>query len=359
MSCRSSANPQLPPDYAKKKGVVNPRTPDYAWTDLTWLLHKYGISWRYYVSGGGQPDCEQATQVICRWVKQSAHTPGIWNPLPYFDTVKQDNQTGDIQPLSRFLYAAKAGNLPAVSWIDPNKLVSEHPPALVSTGQSYVTGLVNAIMRSPDWKSTAIFLAWDDWGGFYDHVVPPRVDRFGYGIRVPGLVISPYAKQGYIDHQPLSFDAYLKFIEDDFLNGQRIDPKTDGRPDQRLDVRENASILGNLVNDFDFNQAPSPPMLLPLRPHTDLLAPSAPQTTATQPVPRSRSPRGLSQLKLQILSVYLKVPPARLVAQLSAGEPLGKLIVSYGKTVAGYRRYLALFGQGRQPGFGGPRRRRP
>ena len=118
--------------------------------------------------------------------------------------------------------------------------MSDHPPALITNGQTYVTGLIDRIMRSPDWTSTAIFLAWDDWGGFYDHVRPPTVDCQGYGLRVPGLLISPYARQGYIDHQTLSFDAYLKFIEDDFLGGARIDPKTDGRPDPRPDVRENA-----------------------------------------------------------------------------------------------------------------------
>jgi phospholipase C len=80
---------------------------------------------------------------------------------------------------------------------------------------------------------------------------------------VPGLVISPYAKQGYIDHQMLSFDAYLKFIEDDFLGGQRLDPKTDGRPDSRPDVRENAPILGDLQRDFDFNQQPRHSLVLP------------------------------------------------------------------------------------------------
>jgi hypothetical protein len=79
-------------------------------------------------------------------------------------------------------------------------------------------------------------------------------------------VISPYAKQGYIDHQTLSFDAYLKFIEDDFLGGRRIDPQTDGRPDPRPDVRENAKILGDLANDFDFTQKPRRPFLLPLHP---------------------------------------------------------------------------------------------
>jgi phospholipase C len=128
-------------------------------------------------------------------------------------------------------------------------------------------------MKSPDWDSTAIFLTWDDWGGFYDHVVPPYVDQNGYGLRVPGLVISPYARRGYIDHQILSFDAYLKFIEDDFLGGQRLDPRTDGRPDPRPDVRENVKILGNLSRDFDFSQKPRPPLLLPEWPRTDLIEP--------------------------------------------------------------------------------------
>src|ERR1700694_1546144 len=121
-------------------------------------------------------------------------------------------------------------------------------------------------MCGPNWSSSAIFLAWDDWGGFYDHVVPPRVDENGYGLRVPGLVISPFARQGFIDHQTLSFDAYVKFIEDDFLGGQRIDPTTDGRPDPRPDVREDASQLGDLANAFDFTQSPRAPLVLPERP---------------------------------------------------------------------------------------------
>ena len=121
-------------------------------------------------------------------------------------------------------------------------------------------------MQGPAWNSTAIFLSWDDWGGFYDHVTPPHVDENGYGLRVPGLVISPYAKKGLIDHQTLSFDAYLKFIEDDFLGGSRLDPKTDGRPDPRPDVRENASVLGNLESDFDFSQSPRTPVVLSLHP---------------------------------------------------------------------------------------------
>src|SRR5437016_14593503 len=119
-------------------------------------------------------------------------------------------------------------------------------------------------MKGPDWSSTAIFLAWDDWGGFYDHVRPPVIDGQGYGLRVPGLVISPYARKGYIDHQTLSFDAYLKFIEDDFLGGQRLNPKNDGRPDSRPDVRENVRSLGDLRKDFDFSQHPRAPVPIPV-----------------------------------------------------------------------------------------------
>lgn len=245
---------------------------DYAWTDLTYLLHKNNVSWGYYLSAGNEPDCAD-DQMLCQQGKQKANVPGIWNPLPQFDTVKQDGQTGNIQDVSHFFTTAKNGTLPAVSWVVPNGKVSEHPPALVSVGQSYVTSLINAVMQGPNWSSTAIFLSWDDWGGFYDHVTPPNVDQNGYGLRVPGLLISPYARQGYIDHQTLSFDAYLKFIEDDFLGGARLDPKTDGRPDPRPDVRENVSILGNLVNEFNFNQAPLPPTLLPLNPQTDLVSP--------------------------------------------------------------------------------------
>ena len=204
--------------------------------------------------------------MFCAPVPQSSKTPGIWNPLPWFDTVRQDHQLGNVAPLQDFYAAARSGNLPAVSWITPAQAVSDHPPALISAGQSYVTGLINTIMHSKDWGSTAIFLAWDDWGGFYDHVAPPSVDVQGYGLRVPALVISPYAKRGYVDHQVLSFDAYLKFIEDDFLGGARIDPKTDGRPDPRPDVRENAKILGNLASDFNFAQKPRPPVILPLHP---------------------------------------------------------------------------------------------
>jgi phospholipase C len=268
MSCIS--NLEGPPIPEPEGGAPNPySTKSLPWTDITYLLHKYGVSWRYYVFEGDEPDCEDDEAMTCAPVSQGPRTPGIWNPLVDFLDVKEDDQRGNVQSLTNFYGAVRNASecgLPNVSWIVPNSKVSEHPPALVSTGQAYVTTLINAIMRSPCWDSTAIFLSWDDWGGFYDHVAPPVIDENGYGFRVPGLVISPYARAGYVDHQQLSHDAYLKFIEDDFLDGQRLNPATDGRPDSRPDVREEAPGLGNLESDFDFCQAPRPPLLLPTRP---------------------------------------------------------------------------------------------
>jgi phospholipase C len=155
-----------------------------------------------------------------------------------------------------------------VSWIFPTSATSEHPnsKSTVRTGMAYVTRLVNAATQGPDWSSTAIFLTWDDWGGFYDHVVPPRVDGNGYGLRVPGIVISPWAKAGSIDHTTLSFDSYLRLIEDRFVGGQRID-KTDGRPDARPTVRE--KIANPVRKAFDFTQQPLPPLVLDPWPWSD------------------------------------------------------------------------------------------
>ncbi len=340
-SCRSAIqNPQNPPDFERRLGNPIPTNPNYAWTDLTYLLHKDRVSWAYYVFKGSEPDCENDAAMSCAPVGQSHRTPGIWNPLPYFTDVQQDDQVRNIQSLSNFFQAASKGDLPAVSWITPNGTVSEHPPGRISAGQTYVTGLINAIMNSPDWSSTAIFLAWDDWGGFYDHVDPPRVDDLGYGLRVPALVISPYAKPGYIDHQTLSFDAYVKFIEDDFLGGDRLDPRTDGRPDPRPDVREDEPGLGDLQNDFDFNQAPLPPGILPVDPQTDLIEPAR---TARGPGAAGRALRpsglkGLQPFEIAAAARYLGITPARLRAEIASGKTLRQIAREHGRTFAELRR---------------------
>jgi phospholipase C len=339
-SCHSAPeNPGFPPDFARRLGNPLPTTPNYAWTDITYLLHKYGVSWAYYVFKGSQPDCDNSASISCAPVGQNARTPGIWNPLPYFTDVQQNDQLRNIKGLSDFYADARAGTLPAVSWITPNGAVSEHPPGLISTGESYVTGLINAIMQSPDWSSTAIFLTWDDWGGFYDHVAPPQVDDQGYGLRVPGLVISPYARQGLIDHQTLSFDAYVKFIEDDFLGGQRLDPQTDGRPDPRPDVRENSPLLGDLTKDFDFTQSPLAPQILPVRPPTDLIKP-VPSIRQSRAAGRALAlPRGgaLRVFELRVVAQYLGISQAQLRRQLASGATLRQIAVARGVTVAQLR----------------------
>jgi len=293
MSCVNELNhPDAPPNPGFGAGTAKP---NYAWTDITSLLYRHGVSWSWYVFPGREPDCQDGAET-CAPVSQSVGTPGIWNPLPWFTTVRQDGQLGNVKSTATFFDDAASGKLPAVSWLVPNHEVSEHPPASIDKGQAYVTAVVNALMSGPDWSSTAVFVAWDDWGGFYDHVVPPRVDINGYGLRVPGLVISPWAKQGWIDHQVLSFDAYTKLIEDLFLGGARIDPKTDGRPDPRPDVRENAAQLGDLLASFDFNQAPRPASLLPTDwdPALELASPAPPASGApgTSVAPDATNPPG-------------------------------------------------------------------
>jgi phospholipase C len=261
-SCTSNIElPGLPADI----GPAPHHQPNYPWTDLTYLLYHHKVSWGYYLKKGPEPDCETGEQ-FCLYKDQDKRTPGIWNPLPSFTTVRRDHQLRNIRDTSQFYSDLRKNRLPAVSWVIPSGVVSEHPTSSIRTGQAYVTRLINAIGRSKAWKSTAIFLTWDDWGGFYDHVVPPTVDLNGYGFRVPALLISPYARRNAIDHQQLSFDAYAKFIEDDFLRGRRLNPKTDGRPDPRPTVRENAPGLGDLRRDFNFTQKPRKPLILPTYP---------------------------------------------------------------------------------------------
>jgi phospholipase C len=290
-TCGQTANPtSCVSALMPKDRTVKDPTP-FGWTDITYLLHKAHVSWVYYLDHGALPPPGGGPAPDTSFHMPSPHpgaedaeggVPVIWNVLPGFTDVHEDDQLADIEDLSRYFEEAKAGTLPSVSWISPNGEDSEHPPAKVSVGQSYVTRIVDAAMEGPDWKSTAILITWDDWGGFYDHVPPPRADSLGYGIRVPGLLISPYARRGFVDHQTLSPDAYLKFIEDVFLHGQRLDPKTDGRPDSRTVVRESSPILGDLMKDFDFSQPPRPPLVLPVDPKTTLVEnpPCSPSQTS-------------------------------------------------------------------------------
>jgi phospholipase C len=233
----------------------------YIWAPVTWLLYKEGVSWGYFVGAGScvKPPCGGLN---------GPKTADVQNPLPGFLATEATGQFANIRPNDDFLAMAKQGNLPSVSWIVPVKDAGDHPPDDISKGQAYVTKLINSVMQGPrdQWLHTAIFVTWDDWGGFYDHVAPPRVDENGYGFRVPAFMVSPWAREGYIDHSTLSFDAFLKIVEDRFLGGERLDPLTDGWPDNRPTIRENAKQLSALDAAFDFRGQPRQPLVLPLFP---------------------------------------------------------------------------------------------
>ena len=165
--------------------------PDYAWTDITYLLHKHDVSWRYYITQGTEPDCARRRDDLHAGA-QSVKTPEIWNPLPDFATVRAGRAAGQHRGRHAVLHATPTrATCPQVSWLIPSGDNSEHPPGRVSVGQDHVTRAINAIMSGKDWASTAIFLAWDDWGGFYDHVKPPRRRRRGLRAARPGTGHQP------------------------------------------------------------------------------------------------------------------------------------------------------------------------
>lgn len=235
---------------------------NFNWTPIAYLLDKQNVSWGWFV---GEDTNVCVAYPHCPQEKGDDYSPTNWNPPPGFNYIQDKNQLDHILPISDFRDAIAKDRLPAVSWVIPSERVSEHPgKGSMRPGYDYVTKLINDIGRSEAWEDTAIFLYWDDWGGFYDHVEPIRVDELGYGIRVPSLLISPYAREAYVDHQMLTSDAYLKFIEDRFLDGKRLDPAEGYMPtDARPFVREEAEGLGNVSAQFDFNQPPRPPPVLP------------------------------------------------------------------------------------------------
>ncbi len=258
--CEDPSDPMSCTSDIKQEDVLDPQRKApvpaiYGWTDITYLLQEAGVSWAYYASGQ-----------VCEPRKKCDRGPTpAQNPLPAFTTVQDNDQVGNVRIHRDFIRSVRDGTLPSVSWVIPGQGgISEHPGTgePLTKGHAYVTRLINAVMRSDYWERSAIFLTWDDWGGFYDHVVPPRVDENGYGLRVPGILISPWAKPGFIDSQTLTFDAYLKLIEDLFLEGARLDPETMSRPDPRPTVREEVEILGDLALEFDFSQEPIPPLIL-------------------------------------------------------------------------------------------------
>jgi phospholipase C len=166
------------------------------------------VSWKYYVGRFDPKLTHQRLTEDASFIPQVVRVPMLgW--ASFADPARQAH-FADRTTLYPDL--SVPANVAAVNYIVPGG-DSERPPAAVSTGQDRTAGIVDAIMRSPVWSSSAILLTWSDWGGFYDHVAPPQVDGDGYGFRVPMMVISPYARAGFVDHATGDFASVLKFIE--------------------------------------------------------------------------------------------------------------------------------------------------
>jgi phospholipase C len=188
-----------------------------------------GISWKYYVA---QP------------LKEF-----IWSPFAAISYVYNgsDWTNNIIAPQTQILTDIAQKKLASVSWVTPSHNDSDHPGAHSDTGPSWVASVINAVGESPYWNSTAIVVLWDDWGGFYDNAPPPQLDLRGLGIRVPCLIISPYAKQGYVSHTQYEFGSVLKLIEETFPVVPPLGSPSQGYTDSR----------GHSLRDaFDFSQAP-------------------------------------------------------------------------------------------------------
>lgn len=206
--------------------------PCYNVATLPQELSANGISWKYYVDSPN------------------------WDAPRYFSAL--DGSPNDIQNSAQFVTDVKAGNMASVTFLTPIPAQSDHPPANMTAGQDFVTNVVNTVSQSQYWDSTAIFLTWDDFGGFYDHVAPPASDSLGLGPRVPLIVISPYAKQGYISHQQGEFASFDKFIEENW-----------GLPS--LGARDSLSQTSDLMDYFDFSQQPRAPFIQSLLPYSKVL----------------------------------------------------------------------------------------
>jgi len=204
-------------------GESSQQYPCFEHGTLVDLLDSRLISWRYYTPSPGSI-----------WVGPNA----IWH-LRFGPDWARNVIIGKTQVLTDIAN----GQLPQVSWVIPTGQASDHASVNDGSGPSWVAAVVNAIGDSPYWSNTAIFIAWDDWGGWYDHVPPPIYDSYEYGFRVPLIVVSPYAKPSYVSHVTHHFGSILKFIEEDF-NLPSL-----GYADARAD---------DLSDCFDFSQLPIP-----------------------------------------------------------------------------------------------------
>ena len=213
-------------------GRIVTRFPCFDFQTLADLSEKAGISWRYYAPSQNESGYIWSALDAIRHIRRSS----LW--------------TTNVVNYTQFATDAANGNLPQISWLVPDGPESDHPPSSVCQGENWTVQQINAVMNGPDWNSTVIFLTWDDFGGFYDHVPPPGIDQFGLGPRVPMIVISPYAKHGYVSQVQYEFASVLKQIEEWFEL-------------PNLGTRD--AIANDFSDAFDFTQTPATPVVLPSR----------------------------------------------------------------------------------------------
>jgi len=229
--CDSMENAYVPVE--DREGNVKDVPPCFDFLTEGDLLTEAGIPWAYYSATNMQNGYLWSAYSAVRHIRED---PEVWQ--------------SHVFPVDDFVEQVQAGLLPPVTWVTPRFELSEHPEYSFCHGENWTTEIVNALMTSPTWKDTAIFITWDDYGGFYDHVPPPQVDAFGFGIRVPLLVISPYARQGFVTSELGEFSSVLRFMEDNWGLSQLTHRDEDATP---------------LLSAFDFTQEPRPPDPLPLR----------------------------------------------------------------------------------------------
>jgi phospholipase C len=219
--------------------------PCFSFPTVADLLPAKGLSWRFY--GSKLPPLVGQVWSMFDAVTQVRNSP-LWD--------------SHVLDAGQFDDDARAGNLPNVTWLVPQDQNSEHPPFNICSGENWTVARIDAVMQSPLWNRVAIVFTYDDFGGWYDHVPPPvqtgcnPSQPYGYGFRLPALLISPYAKQGYVMKGVAHQASIARFIETIFglpsLNS--LDPAAQDGPD-----------TNDLLDAIDFSQAPQPPIALEQR----------------------------------------------------------------------------------------------
>lgn len=228
-------------------GNTKNRIPKVGFRDIPTIfdrLQEKGISWKFYVNNYNP-------QMNYRglWEGDLLSPQVQWVPLLSMDRFIDDPQLSSrIVDLDEYFDDLERGSLPAVSYV---LLLgaSEHPLSSLEAGQRFTRNMIQALMSSEMWADSAFVITYDDWGGWYDHVPPPQVDEYGYGFRVPTLLVSPYARQGYVDSTELDFTSILKFIEENW----GVEP-----------LAERDASANSIASGFDFTNPPRSAKFIPL-----------------------------------------------------------------------------------------------